>query len=999
MLRSLNSGVTGLMNHQVRMDVIGNNIANVNTIGYRGRRTTFEESFNQLVKGASRTESKAGGTNPMQVGLGVAVGSIDIMTGQGQLQNTGRLFDLAIEGNAFFGVSDGTGTYYTRNGAFQLDNDGYIILPTNGMVLQGKMADLYGNFPPGTAIGNLQIPMTQQAPAKETTEIKLGKNLNSDSGAKGSISYTQQFLVAADGARRGTKVNVDWPDDILSTRDIAAARGDEDTGRDETPLTSLYDSHGNSLGIMAGDFLTISWYSSSDTTNKDPSNLHTLRIKVVDQESKMNPWDEFSDFLVPGNPPTGQVRNLEQLRQAIQYAVNVGNGGTPIGVELNSDGSLSINYPSTAGVPDGTVTNNNIFSLQIKSNNPIEQSASYVSKAFSFDSYIGDGTGRSSKLPNFEARSDTFLRPAERYDYIVDLKNNKGNSVNTGLEAGDTIDVFGSVGKDSIEGTKSPPLQYWTDESIADAFLRAIISRAPTDPIRIAYQTAYDNSYDDVYDDFNASPEAQDIYDAAVDKAYNTAYNNESDRAYREAYYDSLRGSPQGVPNPTPAQIAAAEANATPAQIIAARADGEQAKSDAQAPATPGPAGSAVAQGNFAAAAAQVVGSVGPPPVPNGSAVQARIDACTAAAQAARATHRAAGLNAVALIPGAEEEVWASMNNVPRVATMLDDLMKKITEDFSLAADSTERDKTIKPTVYMDYAGTDDGIPPGSMVILGAPGEMFQINSLQIRAENVDLDENTPSIFNGITKISQKRAAVDAAHIPVEIPVYDSAGTEHTLTIVFVQTDVAGEWKWEARFSGREEINPKTSGTGRLFFGPDGAVSSWTFENGGSELIVDPKNGADFMRIRLDVGGPGDFQGIVQWDGATTVNTIGQDGYGTGVLTELTIDEYGLLEGSFSNGTHRPIAQLLLVDFANPGGLLDVSDSVYTISANSGDPIWGTPKRQSSSNLKPGALEMSNVDLSAEFTTMITTQRGYQANSRIITVSDTMLEELVNLKR
>jgi flagellar hook protein FlgE len=129
------------------------------------------------------------------------------------------------------------------------------------------------------------------------------------------------------------------------------------------------------------------------------------------------------------------------------------------------------------------------------------------------------------------------------------------------------------------------------------------------------------------------------------------------------------------------------------------------------------------------------------------------------------------------------------------------------------------------------------------------------------------------------------------------------------------------------------------------------------------------------------------------------VNTTGQDGYPTGDLIEVTIDEFGLIEGAFSNGTSRRIAQIMMVDFANPGGLLDLSDSVYTTSANSGDPIWGLPITQSSSKLKPGALEMSNVDLSAEFTTMITTQRGYQANSRIITVSDTLLEELVNLKR
>jgi flagellar hook protein FlgE len=113
----------------------------------------------------------------------------------------------------------------------------------------------------------------------------------------------------------------------------------------------------------------------------------------------------------------------------------------------------------------------------------------------------------------------------------------------------------------------------------------------------------------------------------------------------------------------------------------------------------------------------------------------------------------------------------------------------------------------------------------------------------------------------------------------------------------------------------------------------------------------------------------------------------------------MSIDEFGLIEGKFSNGINKKLAQIMVVDFANPGGLLDVSDNVFSLSANSGDPVWGKPNTQSSSKLRPGSLEMANVDLAGEFTNMITTQRGYQANSRIITVSDTMLEEAVNLKR
>jgi flagellar hook protein FlgE len=153
------------------------------------------------------------------------------------------------------------------------------------------------------------------------------------------------------------------------------------------------------------------------------------------------------------------------------------------------------------------------------------------------------------------------------------------------------------------------------------------------------------------------------------------------------------------------------------------------------------------------------------------------------------------------------------------------------------------------------------------------------------------------------------------------------------------------------------------------------------------------------MRFKLNVGGPGDNKGITQFDLPSSVQAHRQDGYTAGNLVELSIDEFGLIEGSFSNGTNKKIAQIMVVDFANPGGLLDMSDNIFTVSANSGEPVWGNPKTQSSSSLRPGALEMSNVDLAGEFTNMITTQRGYQANSRIITVSDTLLEEAVNLKR
>ncbi|SES79499.1 flagellar basal body rod protein FlgG [Anaerobranca gottschalkii] len=135
MLRSLFSGVSGLRNHQTRMDVIGNNIANVNTLGYKTSQVNFKDIFSQTLKGASAPTGGRGGTNPMQVGLGVSIANISVNHTQGSLQSTGRITDLGIEGDGFFIVSIGDEKYYTRAGNFELDSEGYLVSATNGYYL------------------------------------------------------------------------------------------------------------------------------------------------------------------------------------------------------------------------------------------------------------------------------------------------------------------------------------------------------------------------------------------------------------------------------------------------------------------------------------------------------------------------------------------------------------------------------------------------------------------------------------------------------------------------------------------------------------------------------------------------------------------------------------------------------------------------------------------------------------------------------------------------
>lgn len=139
-MRSLFSAVSGLRAHQTRMDVIGDNVANVNTTGFKRSRVTFKDVYYQTIRGGSASDTTGnglGGSNPQQVGIGSTLNSIDVIHTQGAAASTGCGTDLMIQGDGFFRVSpdDGTTIYYTRAGAFHFDNEGYLVNPDGLKVL------------------------------------------------------------------------------------------------------------------------------------------------------------------------------------------------------------------------------------------------------------------------------------------------------------------------------------------------------------------------------------------------------------------------------------------------------------------------------------------------------------------------------------------------------------------------------------------------------------------------------------------------------------------------------------------------------------------------------------------------------------------------------------------------------------------------------------------------------------------------------------------------
>lgn len=199
---------------------------------------------------------------------------------------------------------------------------------------------------------------------------------------------------------------------------------------------------------------------------------------------------------------------------------------------------------------------------------------------------------------------------------------------------------------------------------------------------------------------------------------------------------------------------------------------------------------------------------------------------------------------------------------------------------------------------------------------------------------------------------------------------YDAAGNTVQLTIAFTRT--ANGWD----LSGAAGA---ATGTGTMTFDTDG-----TLLTGGS----------------LSVGGVTvDLSTLTGYAGITSVESVNQNGRAAGTLQSFTIGADGTLLGSFSNGLKQPIGRIALASFSNPGGLEKAGSSTYRTTVNSGAAQVGAAGTNGRGTLTGGALEMSNVDLSAEFTSLIIAQRGFQANSRVITTSDEVLQELVNLKR
>ncbi|MEW5924381.1 MAG: flagellar hook-basal body complex protein [Candidatus Zixiibacteriota bacterium] len=657
MMASLFAGVSGLRNHQVKMNVIGNNIANVNTIGFKCGRVTFREALVQTYKGAGRPSEISGGTNPVQLGLGMTVSTIDNVFQQGGLETTGQITDLAIQGSGFFVLSNNTGQYFTRAGAFGFDANSNLVDPATGLFVQGRMADAEGNIPSTATIGNITMPFGQQDPAQPTTLITLGNNLNS------VATESNAHLISA-GA---------------------------------TGITTV----------------------SNTPTVDGAGGVHTLTI--VGNQATNSTW----------------------------AGTNVANNGSGVPGTILS-GNMTLASLGVTDVTGFTISRDNGTLVEIVS------------------------------IPSANSTVNDLI-----------------NAINqiSGIEA----ELVG--GEIQLTRTKAGA---GTDYNI-----ELSVSQVTVDPMGL-----------------------------------NTSGN--------------IVGVVFGVPDGM-------------TQLINSGSDHTFVCTDVFDPTS---------------------GNIQPP------------------------------LNLDIIV---DENTGLAMGI--------------------------------------------DGLGGGGV-------EIEALNGISAGTATIETDDTTHAMST---------------------TVYDSQGGKHTLTIEFLKSVEKNEWTWSASFLGNEIITGGGSGT--IEFNPDGSLFSFEYIGGATSLTFDPNNGADTVEIEIDAGSPGQYDGLTGFASAHTASVLNQNGHGLGILDKISFDQAGNIFGIFTNGVSRVLAQIVLADFNNQAGLIKAGESLYQTSANSGEPIIGVAGETISGTISSGALEASSVDIASEFTNMITAQRGYQANARIITTSDQMLEELVNLKR
>ncbi len=235
---------------------------------------------------------------------------------------------------------------------------------------------------------------------------------------------------------------------------------------------------------------------------------------------------------------------------------------------------------------------------------------------------------------------------------------------------------------------------------------------------------------------------------------------------------------------------------------------------------------------------------------------------------------------------------------------------------------------------------------------------------------NPVFDPNDPSTFNHTASVT----------------IYDSLGSAHTATLFFVKDAAVNSWTVQPQINGTDVGAPAN-----ITFATDGSLQT---PLGGQLALPAYATGSGSADINLTLN----FINSTQFGDAFGVNSLSQNGFTTGRLTGVNVDPEGIVSARFTNGQSTELGKLALANFSNPQGLQQVGDTAWGESSQSGDALLGEAGTASFGNIQSGALESSNVDLTAELVKMITSQRNFQANAQAIETSDAITQTVINIR-
>lgn len=401
-MRSMYAGVSGLQNHQTKMDVIGNNIANVNTNGFKKSRVLFQDTLYQTMRGGSSPTDARGGTNPMGVGLGMQVASIDQIHTPAPAQSTGKTTDMAVDGNGYFIVEDGNERYYTRAGGFDFDRNGNLVTTADGFKVQGWNADENWNIDTVAPPEDIDIQDLRSVEPRATTEMTFTGNLDSTLRAinegedenfvfqpdqEGSVIFNNENSVVTskemynslgdeeivyfrfykfdggdDGITWGCQVSLD-PDfgDIDDVDELNPSNEsdtitelpfDQDTGKlpvgtsatlkiqDDNEIDFGNDDDVREIEI---DFSDLTQYNSSSTAWAEHQDGYT--------SGDLTSFDVGADGSVLGVYDNGEIRNLARVALAnFQNPTGLQQEGNNLYQVTNNSGDANIGAPADQGM-------------------------------------------------------------------------------------------------------------------------------------------------------------------------------------------------------------------------------------------------------------------------------------------------------------------------------------------------------------------------------------------------------------------------------------------------------------------------------------------------------------------------------------------------------------------------------------------------------------------------------------------------------------------------